>query len=277
MTGKCWSGERKEVQMKIVVIGGTGLIGSKLVSKLRAGGQDPLAASPNTGVDTVTGRGLAEALTGAEVVVDVSNAPNWDDAAVMNFFQAASRNIIAAEASAGVGHHIVLSVVGTERLQSSGYFRAKLAQEEALKAASVPCTILRATQFFEFIPRIADLSTSGGSVLLPPILFQPEAADDVAANLADLAGSAPVNSTVELGGPERFRLDELVRRYLRAVNDPRSVVTDARAPYYGIEVDEHDLIPADDSRVGTTHFMDWLSQSTGATTPSQPQHKGASI
>ena len=172
-----------------------------------------------------------------------------------------ARNIIAAETAAGVGHHVALSVVGTERLQSSGYFRAKLAQEETLKAAVVSWTILRATQFFEFIPRIADISTSGGSVLLPPVLFQPEAAADVAAALADIAENAPVNGTVELGGPERFRLDELVRRYLSAMNDRRPVVTDVHAPYYGIEVDGRALIPGDNSRIGTTHFADWLSLS----------------
>jgi uncharacterized protein YbjT (DUF2867 family) len=248
--------------MKIVVIGGTGLIGSKLVGKLRADGHDPLAASPNTGVDVITGKGLDEALAGADVVVDVANAPDWDDAAVMDFFQTSARNLLAAEAAAGTGHHVALSVVGTERLQGSGYFRAKLAQEEAIKAAAIPSTILRATQFFEFIGAIADSSTDNGTVSLPPLLFQPEAADDVAAALADIAAGTPVNGTVELAGPERFRLDELVRRFLSARNDPRPVVTDADAPYYGLQVsDERALIPGDNPRLGATRFADWLSRS----------------
>ena len=264
--------------MKIVVIGGTGLIGSKLVTKLRADGHDPLAASPDTGVDIITGQGLAEALAGAQVVVDVSNAPVWDDAAVMDFFQTSARNILAAETAAGTGHHVALSVVGTERLQGSGYFRAKLAQEEAIKAAAIPSTILRATQFFEFIGRIADSSTHDGTVPLPPLYFQPEAADDVAAALADIAEGAPVNGTVELAGPERFRLDELVRRFLSATNDPRHVVTDVHAPYYGLEVtDERVLIPGDNSRIGATRFADWLSHSAPATpvhtSPKEPPHE----
>jgi uncharacterized protein YbjT (DUF2867 family) len=249
--------------MSFVVIGGTGLIGSKLIDKLRADGHDALAASPNTGVDIITGQGLAEALAGAQVVVDVSNAPDWDDTAVMEFFRTSARNILAAETAAGTGHHVALSVVGTEKLQGSGYFRAKLAQEEAIKAAAIPSTILRATQFFEFTGRIADASTSDGTVPLPPVFFQPEAADDVAAALADIADGPPVNGTVELAGPERFRLDELVRRYLAETGDPRHVVTDVHAPYYGLELtDERALIPADDSRTGATRFADWLSQST---------------
>lgn len=262
--------------MKIVVIGGTGLIGSKLVEKLRADGHYPLPASPDTGVDSITGKGLAEALQGAQVVVDVSNAPDWSDGAVMDFFRTSTRNVLAAETAAGVGHHVALSVVGTERLLGSGYFRAKLAQEEALKAAAVPCTILRATQFFDFIPRIADSSTQDGTVSLPPVLFQPEAADDVAAALDDIAEKAPVNGTVELGGPERFRLDALVRRYLSATNDPRQVVTDIHAPYYGIEVDERALIPGDDARIGATRFADWLRQSAAPASAGKPQREGAS-
>jgi uncharacterized protein YbjT (DUF2867 family) len=256
--------------MKIVVIGGTGLIGSKLVSRLREQGHEVVAASPDTGVDTVTGQGLAEALAGAQVVVDVSNAPDWGDAAVMNFFQTSARNILAAETAAGVGHHVALSVVGTERLQGSGYFRAKLAQEEAIKAAAIPSTILRATQFFEFIGRIADGSTHDGTVPLPPIFFQPEAADDVAAALADIAQGPPVNGTVELAGPERFRLDELVRRYLSATGDPRHVVTDVHAPYYGLQVsDERALVPGDNPRIGATRFADWLSLSTAKSATSR--------
>jgi uncharacterized protein YbjT (DUF2867 family) len=248
--------------MKIVVIGGTGLIGSKLVSRLRADGYDPLAASPEEGVNTITREGLAQALTGAQVVVDVSNAPDWSDAAAMEFFRTSTSNLLAAETAAGTGHHIALSVVGTERLQESGYFRAKLAQEEALKAAAVPTTILRATQFFEFIGSIADFGTRDGTVYLPPVLFQPEAADDVATALADIAEKPPVNDTVELGGPERFRLDDLVRQFLSAKDDPRQVVTDVHAPYYGIEVDERALIPGDSPRIGSTRFADWLSRST---------------
>jgi uncharacterized protein YbjT (DUF2867 family) len=262
--------------MKIVVIGGTGLIGSKLVEKLRAEGHDPLAASPATGVDTISGKGLAKALQGAQVVVDVSNAPDWTDAAVMDFFQTSTGNILAMEAPAGVGHHVALSVVGTERLLDSGYFRAKLAQEEAVQAAAIPSTILRATQFFEFVPRIADFGADDGTVPLPPVLFQPEAAGDVAAALADIAEGAPVNGTVELGGPERFRLDELVRHYLRAKNDSRQVVTDVEAPYYGIQVDERALIPGDNARIGATRFADWLSQSPAPTSSSQPQQEGVS-
>ena len=249
--------------MKIVVIGGTGLIGSKLINKLRAGGHDALAASPDTGVDIITGKGLAGALKGAQVVVDVSNAPDWGDAAVMEFFQTSARNILAAETAAGVGHHVALSVVGTDRLQDSGYFRAKLAQEQALKAADLPCTILRATQFYEFIVRIADFSTADGTVVLPPILIQPEAADDVAAALADIARRVPVNGTVELAGPERFRLDELVRHYLSVKGDPRPVVTDVRAPYFGLLLDEGALLPGDSPRIGDVDYVDWLSQSTG--------------
>ena len=263
--------------MKIVVIGGTGLIGSKLVKMLRADGHDPLAASPGTGVDIITGEGLAEALQGARVVVDVSNAPSWSDAAVMDFFQTSARNILAAETAAGVGHHVALSVVGTDRLQGSGYFRAKLAQEEALRAAAIPCTILRATQFFEFIGRIADSGTHDGTVLLPPVLFQPEAADDVAAALADIAQRAPVNGIVELAGPERFRLDELVRRYLSATGDPRQVVTDIHAPYYGLQVDDESvLVPGGSHRTGAIRFADWLSRSARPAGPGMPRPEGAS-
>jgi uncharacterized protein YbjT (DUF2867 family) len=248
--------------MKIVVIGGSGLIGSKLVEKLREAGHDPLPASPDTGVDTLSGEGLQEALEGAEVVVDVSNAPAWDDAAVMDFFQTSSRNILAAETAAGVGHHVALSVVGTDRLQESGYFRAKLAQEETAKAASVPSTILRATQFFEFIARIADSNTEGDTVHLPPVRVQPEAADDVAAALADVAESAPVNGIVELAGPEAFRFDELARRVLSARNDPRRVTADVHARYFGAKLDERSLTPGDNARIAPTRFEDWLSQST---------------
>ena len=252
--------------MKIVVIGGRGLIGSKLVKKLREDGHDPLAAdrrttepSPGSGVDTITGEGLAEALEGAQVVVDVSNAPVWDDAAVLDFFQTSCGNILAAETAAGVGHHVALSVVGTDRLPESGYFRAKLAQEEMVRAATVPYTILRATQFFEFIGRIADSSTDDGTVRLAPVLVQPEAADDVAAALADIATGPPLNDTIELAGPETFRLDELARRVLSANGDARRVTADAGARYFGARIDDESLTPGDNPRVAPTRFEDWLS------------------
>jgi uncharacterized protein YbjT (DUF2867 family) len=247
--------------MKIVVIGGTGLIGSKLVEKLRRAGHEPLAASPESGVDTYTGEGLERALEGAPVVVDVSNAPNWDDAKVLDFFQTTARNVLAAEATAGVRHHVALSVVGTDRLSDSGYFRGKLAQEEAVQAGSVPYTILRATQFFEFIGRVADSSMEGGRVHLPPVLVQPEAADDVATALADVALSEPVNGIVELAGPEQFRFDELARRVLRANNDPRRVTADVHARYFGAVLDDHTLTPGSNARIAPTRFEDWLSQS----------------
>ena len=250
--------------MKIVVIGGSGLIGSKLVEKLRDAGHDVLAASPRSGVDTITGAGLAAALAGARVVIDVSNAPAWDDAAVMDFFRTSARNISSAEAAAGVSHHVLLSVVGTERLQDSGYFRAKLAQEEAVRAAPVPHTILRATQFFEFIGRIADSSSDGKTVRLAPVLIQPEAADDVAATLADVALSPAANRTVELAGPESFRLDELVARVLNAKNDPRRVIPDVHARYFGVELDDHSLTPGDNPRIAPTRFEDWLRSTTDA-------------
>jgi uncharacterized protein YbjT (DUF2867 family) len=246
-------------EMKIVVIGGTGLIGSKLVEKLRRAGHEPLAASPDTGVDTYEGEGLEQALGGAEVVVDVSNAPNWGDEAVLDFFKTTSRNLIAAETTAGVGHHVALSVVGTDRLADSGYFRGKLAQEEVVKAGSVPYTILRATQFFEFIGRVADSSTHGDTVHLPPVFVQPEAADDVAAALADVAESPPVNGIVELAGPEEFRFDELVTRVLRANNDSRRVAADANARYFGAALDDHSLTPGTDARIAPTRLEDWLS------------------
>lgn len=247
--------------MKIVVIGGTGLIGSALVEKLRAEDHEALAASPDTGVDTFTGDGLAGALEGAQVVVDVANAPNWDDAAVMEFFQTATRNVLAAEKAAGVGHHVALSVVGADRLPGSGYLRAKVAQEDAIRAGGIPYTILRATQFFEFIGRIAESGMNGGTIHLAPVLIQPEAADDVAAALADIAVSAPVNATVELAGPERFRLDELARRVLRANDDDRVVTADVHARYFGAELDEHSLVPGDSPRIAPTYFEDWLSRS----------------
>jgi uncharacterized protein YbjT (DUF2867 family) len=251
--------------MKIVVIGGSGLIGSKLVEKLREAGNDPLPASPDSGVDTLTGEGLQEALEGAQVVVDVSNAPAWDDAAVMDFFQTSSRNILAAETAAGVSHHVALSVVGTDRLQESGYFRAKLAQEEVVKAGSVPYTILRATQFFEFLGRIADSSTDGDTVRLAPVFVQPESADDVAAALAEIAVNQPVNGIVELAGPDQFRLDELARRNLAHRHDPRQVVADPHARYNGAELHEHTLVPSAGARLGQSHLDDWRGRVTAGT------------
>ena len=249
--------------MKIVVIGGSGLIGSKTIAKLREAGHDPVPASPSSGVDTITGKGLTAALAGAHVVIDVSNAPAWDDAAVMHFFQTSARNISSAETAAGVGHHVVLSVVGTDRRPDSGYSLAKLAQEEAVRAAPVPYTILRATQFFEFIGGIADSSSDGTTVRVPPVLIQPQAADDVAAAVADLALSQPVNGIVELAGPEPYRLDELVARVLRAKNDPRRVIPDVHARYFGAELDDHSLMPGENARIAPTRLEDWL-RSTGA-------------
>jgi len=247
--------------MKIVVIGGTGLIGSKLVKKLGEHGHEAVAAAPSSGVNSLTGEGLADALKGASVVVDVTNSPSWEDAAVLKFFETSTRNLLDYGAAAGVGHHIALSVVGTERLLESGFFRAKLAQESLIKASSIPYTIIRATQFFEFVKPIADLSTEGNKVRLPPVLFQPMAADDVASAIGRVAMSSPVNGTVEIGGPEQFRLDEAVRRDLAARKDPRQVISDPSARYYGIKVSERSLVPNDDARLGETRFEDWLNQS----------------
>jgi uncharacterized protein YbjT (DUF2867 family) len=246
--------------MKIVVIGGSGLIGSKLVPKLREHGHEAVAASPNSGVNSVTGEGLAEAMKGASVAVDVSNAPSWEDSAVLNFFETSTRNLLAHEAAAGVRHHVALSVVGSERMLESGYFRAKIAQENLLKGSSIPYSIVRATQFFEFVKGIADLSTDGNTVRLPSALIQPMAADDVASAVARVAMGSPLNSTVEVGGPERLRLDELVRRGLAAWNDPREVVTDPHARYYGIAISERTLVPDDDAQLGETRFETWLTQ-----------------
>jgi uncharacterized protein YbjT (DUF2867 family) len=246
--------------MKIVVIGGTGLIGSKLVKKLREQRHEAVAASPNSGVNTLTGEGLDDALKGAAVVVDVTNSPSFEDAAVLKFFETSTRNVLAAEATAGVRHHVALSVVGTERLSESGYFRAKIAQEKLIKDSSVPYSIVHATQFFEFVNSIADAATEGTRVRLAPVFIQPMAADDVASAVARIAGGTPLNGTVEVAGPERFRLDELIRRELNARNDPREVVADPHARYFGAELRERTLIPADDARLGPTSFEDWLSQ-----------------
>ncbi|MGH9360255.1 MAG: SDR family oxidoreductase [Terriglobia bacterium] len=247
--------------MKIVVIGGTGLIGSKLVKKLREQGQEVVAASPASGVNSVTGEGLADALKGASVAVDVTNSPSWEDAAVMKFFETSTRNLLAYEATAGVGHHVALSVVGMERLLESGFFRAKMAQENLIKDSSIPYSIVRATQFFEFVKGIADFSTEGSKVRLPTALIQPMAAGDIAIAVGRVATGSPVNGTVEVGGPEKFHLDELVRRGLAAWKDPREVVADPHARYYGVELSENTLVPGDDARLGETRFETWLTQS----------------
>jgi uncharacterized protein YbjT (DUF2867 family) len=247
--------------MKIVVIGGTGLIGSRLVKKLREQGDEAIAASPSSGVNSVTGEGLAEALKGASVVVDVTNSPSWEDTAVLKFFETSTRNLLTYEAAAGVGHHVALSVVGTERLSESGFFRAKIAQEKLIKASSIPYSIVQATQFFEFLKGLADISMVGDKVHLAPVLFQPMAADDVASSVARVAVGPPVNGIVEIGGPEQFRLDELVRRRLAALKDPREVIADPKAPYAGAKLSERTLVPGNNARLGETTFETWLTQS----------------
>jgi uncharacterized protein YbjT (DUF2867 family) len=249
--------------MKIVVIGGSGLIGSKTVNRLRDAGHEVVAASPNTGVNTITGEGMPEALAGAQVVVDVANSPSFEDKAVLEFFQTSGRNLLAAEAAAGVGHHVALSVVGTERLQENGYFRAKLAQEKLIKASGIPYSIVRSTQFFEFLGSIAQSGTAGETVQVSPAYVQPIASDDVAAAMADVTLGEPVNGTIEIAGPERVRLNELVGRYLKATNDPREVVTDVHARYFGAELNDQSLVPGDNPRIGAIRFEDWFSQSTG--------------
>jgi uncharacterized protein YbjT (DUF2867 family) len=247
--------------MKIVVIGGSGLIGSKLVTKLREQGHEAIAASPNSGVNIVTGEGLAEALKGASVVVDVSNSPSWEDAAVMKFFETATRNLLNYEAAAGVKHHVALSVVGTDRLSESGYFRAKIAQEKLIKGSSIPYSIVHATQFFEFLKGLADISTDGDKVRLPHVLFQPMAADDVASAVGRIAVGPPVNGIVEIGGPEQFRIDELVRRRLASLKDLREVIADPKALYSGAKLSERTLLPDKNARLGETRFETWLTQS----------------
>jgi uncharacterized protein YbjT (DUF2867 family) len=257
----------EKVNMKIVVIGGSGLIGSKLVNKLREHGHEAIAASPNSGVNTLTGEGLAEVLKGASVVVDVSNSPSWEEKAVMEFFTTSTRNLLTYEAAAGVGHHVALSVVGTERLSESGYFRAKIAQEQLIKASSIPYSIVHATQFFEFLKGLADISSDGNTVRLPPVLFQPMAADDVASAVGRIAVGPPVNGIVEIGGPEQFRLDDLVRRRLAALNDSREVMPDPKALYSGETISERTLVPGNNARLGETRFETWLIQA-GAHIPS---------
>ncbi len=246
--------------MKIIVIGGTGLIGTKVVKNLRDKGHEVVAASPSKGINSVTGEGLAEALVGAQVVVDVANAPSWEDKAVLEFFETSGRNLLAAEAAAEVGYHVALSVVGTDRLLASGYFRAKMAQENLIKASSIPYTIVRATQFFEFVGGIAQSATEGQTVRLPPVLMQPIVSDDVAAVMADAALAEPLNGTVDLAGPEAIRQDDLVRRFLKATGDARTVITDPKALYYGIAVNDQSLMPGDNPRLGPTRFADWLSR-----------------
>jgi uncharacterized protein YbjT (DUF2867 family) len=247
--------------MKIVVIGGSGLIGSKLVNNLRQRGHEVVAASPSSGVNTLTGEGLADALTGARVVVDVANSPSFEDRAVLEFFETSGRNLLAAEAAAGVGHHVALSVVGADRLPDSGYMRAKVAQEELIKASTIPYTIVRATQFFEFVGGIAQSATEGQTVRLSPALMQPIVSDDVAAALADVAVGEPRNGTVELAGPEPIRMDDLVRRFLNAKRDPRTVTADAHARYFGAELNDRSLTPGANPRIGPTRFGDWLARS----------------
>ena len=247
--------------MKIVVIGGTGLIGSKLVNKVREHGHEAIPAAPNTGVNTVTGEGLAEVLKGASTVVDVSNSPSWEDAAVLNFFETSTHNLLTYGAAAGVRHHVALSVVGTDRLSESGYFRAKIAQEKLIQESSIPYSIVRATQFFEFLKGLADISMVGDKVHLPPVLFQPMAADDVASGVASVAVAQPVNGMVEIGGPEQFRVDELVRRRLASLKDPREVIADSNARYSGAKIAEKTLVPGNNARLGHTTFENWLTQS----------------
>jgi uncharacterized protein YbjT (DUF2867 family) len=247
--------------MKIVVVGGTGLIGTKLVNNLRQHSHEVVAASPSSGVNALTGEGLAEVLTGAEVVVDVANSPSFEDKAVWEFFETGGLNLLAAEVTAGVGHHVALSVVGTERLLASGYFRAKMVQENLIKASKIPYSIIRSTQFFEFVGAIAQSATDGQTVRLPPALLQPIVSDDVAAAMADIAVGEPLNGTIELAGPEPIRLDELVRRFLSENRDARKVTTDVHARYFGIEVNDQSLTPGDNPRIGPTRFEDWLSRS----------------
>jgi uncharacterized protein YbjT (DUF2867 family) len=245
--------------MKIVIIGGSGLIGTKLAAKLLQDGHDVAPVSPRTGVNTITGEGLAAALSGAEIVVDVANSPSFEDDAVLKFFETSGRNLLAAESASNVRHHVALSIVGSDRLPECGYFRAKLAQENLIRTSRLPYTILRATQFFEFIGGIVDSSSDGQTVRLSPALFQPVASDDVAAALADVTLGAPVNGIVELAGPERFSLDEFGRQYLTATRDPRRVVADIHARYFGAELDDRSLTPGKNARLGSVRFEDWLA------------------
>ncbi|MDX3853170.1 SDR family oxidoreductase [Streptomyces sp. AK02-01A] len=246
--------------MKVVVIGGTGLIGSKLVGRLNEHGHEAVAAAPSTGVNTLTGQGLAEVLEGASVVVDVSNSPSFEDEAVMDFFRTSTTNLLKAEAEAGVTHHVALSVVGTEHLQESGYFRAKQAQEELIKESGIPYSIVHATQFFEFMKAIAGAATEGDTVRLAPVKIQPVGSDDVAAAVGRAAVGTPVNGVVEVAGPDEFQLDQLIRNGLAAKNDPRTVVSDVHAPYFGAELKETTLLPGPDAHIAETRFVDWLAK-----------------
>ncbi|GGQ94470.1 SDR family oxidoreductase [Streptomyces pilosus] len=246
--------------MKVVVIGGTGLIGSKTVDRLRAEGHEAVPAAPGTGVNTLTGEGLAEVLRGASVVVDVSNSPSFADDAVMEFFRTSTANLLRAGAEAGVTHHVALSVVGTDRLQESGYFRAKQAQENLVRESGLPYSLVRATQFFEFMTGIADMATEGNTVRLSPARIQPIHSDDVAAAVARTAVGTPVEGTVEVAGPEAFGLDEIIRTTLTARNDPRTVVTDPRAGYSGAPLEENTLLPGPDARLAGTGYTDWLAR-----------------
>jgi len=259
LTGIGFTRKRTSI-MKLVIIGGTGLIGSKLVAKLREHGHEAVPASLDTGVNTLTGEGLAEALQGASVVVDVSNSPSFEDAAVMEFFTTSTRNLLKAAGAAGVTHYVALSVVGTERIPDSPYLRAKNAQETLIKSAGIPYSIVRATQFFEFVERIADEATVGTTVRLPSALIQPMAADDVAQSVGEIAVGAPVNGTVEVAGPQQFRFDELIRQGLAARSDPREVVVDQHARYFGAELGERSLIPGSEARLGESRFEEWLGQ-----------------
>jgi uncharacterized protein YbjT (DUF2867 family) len=253
----------KVTTMKIVVIGGSGLIGSKLVTKLREHGHEAAAASPNSGVNTLTGEGLAEVLKGASVVVDVSNSPSWEDSAVLNFFETSTRNLLKYGAEAKMKHLVALSVVGTDRLAGSGYFRAKIAQEKLIKGSNIPYTIVHATQFFEFLKQLADISFDGKKVRLPDALFQPMAADDVAGAVGRVAVGQPINGTIEIGGPEQFRIAELVRRRLAQLNDRREVVADPSALYSGAKIGERTLVPGNDARLSKTRFEAWVAQTAG--------------
>jgi uncharacterized protein YbjT (DUF2867 family) len=246
--------------MKIVVIGGTGLIGSKLVKKLQEKGHDAIAAAPNTGVNTITGEGLKEALSGAQVVVDLANAPVWEDKAVLEFFETSGRNLMAAEKAAGVKHHLALSIVGSDRSPDSGYLRAKVAQENLIKASGIPYTILRSTQFFEFVGGIVKSGTEGDVVRLSPALFQPIASDDVVATLAELTLAAPLNGTVEVAGPEACPMDKFARKFLAANGDKRKVIADVHWRYFGAELNDRSLTPGDRPRLGSIRFDDWLSR-----------------
>jgi len=252
------------MSMKIVVIGGTGLIGSRVVEKLRAHGHEAVAASPNTGVNTLTGEGLADVLKNAAVVVDVSNSPSFEEKAVMEFFRTSTGNLLAYEAKAGVRHHVALSVVGTDRLQESGYIRAKVAQEKLIKESGIPYSIVHATQFFEFVKAIADAATEGNQVRVPPVFIQPIAAEEASAAVAKVAVGTPLNGMVEVAGPQRFRFDEFIRQGLRARNDPREVIVDPDARYFGAKLSDLSLVASGEARIGQIRFEDWLSPAMSA-------------